>query len=81
MEKIFSKAVSDGLNLYRDLRDWAQESWFYTVFDNPLVKAMSAGGSAESQNTPQPQAGRSPRHTGPTASRQGGSQQSPVHCR
>ena len=37
MEKIFSKAVSDGLNLYRDLRDWAQESWFYTVFDNPLV--------------------------------------------
>ena len=52
MEKIFSNAVSDSLNLYRDLRDWALESWFYTVFDNPLVKAMSAGGAAETRDTP-----------------------------
>lgn len=52
LEKIASSAVSNGLNLYRDLRDWALESWFYTVFDNPWVRAFSADGSVEDQAAP-----------------------------
>lgn len=49
MEQFFSNAVSNGLNLYRDLRDQAMESWFYTVFDNPWVRTLSAGGSVENE--------------------------------
>jgi hypothetical protein len=52
LEKITSNAVSNGLNLYRDLRDWALESWFFSVFDNPWVRALSAGGSAGDQSAP-----------------------------
>jgi hypothetical protein len=40
MEKIFSDTVSKSLNLYRDCRDRAIESWFYAIFDNPWMRAI-----------------------------------------
>jgi hypothetical protein len=40
MEKIFSDTVSKSLNLYRDWRDQAIESWFYAIFDNPWMRAI-----------------------------------------
>ena len=49
LEKLASEAVANGLNLYRDLRDWAMESVFYTVFDNPWTRALSMGGSTEKE--------------------------------
>jgi len=49
LEKCFSRAVSSGLNLYRDLRDWSLESWFYTVFDNPWMRALSTSGAGEGE--------------------------------
>jgi hypothetical protein len=41
MEKIFSDTVSKSLDLYRDCRDQAIESWFYTIFDSPWMRAIS----------------------------------------
>jgi len=41
METMVSDAISRGLNLYRDFRDGVLESWFYAVYDNPWVRAMS----------------------------------------
>jgi hypothetical protein len=40
MEAIFSDAVSKSLDLYRDCRDRAIESWFYATFDNPWMRAI-----------------------------------------
>ena len=37
IEKLFSDTLSNGLNLYRDLRDRALESWFYALLDNPWI--------------------------------------------
>ncbi|MFO7715807.1 DUF3141 domain-containing protein [Desulfosarcina sp.] len=42
MQHIFSETVSKSLNLYRDIRDQAFESWFYAVFDNPWIRALSS---------------------------------------
>jgi len=42
MEKIISETVSKGLDLFREYRDQAIESWFYAIFDNPWMRAMSA---------------------------------------
>lgn len=36
-----SQAVSRGLNLFRDLRDWTIESCFYWVFDNYWIRVLS----------------------------------------
>ncbi|MEE4113768.1 MAG: DUF3141 domain-containing protein, partial [Desulfobacteraceae bacterium] len=41
MEKIFSDMVSKNLDLYRDCRDRALESWFYAMFDNPWMRALA----------------------------------------
>jgi hypothetical protein len=41
MEKLFSDTVSKSLDLYRDCRDRAIESWFYAIFDNPWMLAIS----------------------------------------
>ena len=40
-EKIFSDTVSKSLDLYREFRDRALESWFYAMFDNPWMRALS----------------------------------------
>ena len=37
LEKNVSGMITDGLNLYRDLRDLNQEFWFNTVYGNPLT--------------------------------------------
>lgn len=47
MEKLFSESVSKGLNLYRDYRDQAIETWFYAVFDNPWLRAMATHQSTD----------------------------------
>ncbi len=47
MEKIYSEAVSKSLNLYRDYRDRAIESWFYAMFDNPWMRAISTDVSTD----------------------------------
>ena len=52
METLVSDAISRGLNLYRDFRDGILESWFFAVFDNPWVRAMSPDGYLESRATP-----------------------------
>ena len=41
MEKIFSDTVSKSLDLFRDCRDRAIESWFYAIFDNPWMRAIA----------------------------------------
>ncbi|HSO20949.1 MAG TPA: DUF3141 domain-containing protein, partial [Desulfosarcina sp.] len=48
MQAMLADTISYGLNLYRDLRDTAMESWFYALFDNPWVQAWwSVGGRGE----------------------------------
>jgi hypothetical protein len=47
MEKMFSDTISNSLNLYRDFRDQALESWFYAIFDNPWMRAMTTDNAAD----------------------------------
>jgi hypothetical protein len=41
MERIFSDTVSKSLDLFRDYRDRAIESWFYAIFDQPWMQAIA----------------------------------------
>ena len=43
MEKFFSDTVSKSLDLFRDCRDRAIESWFYAIFENPWMRMISTG--------------------------------------
>lgn len=47
MEKIFSNAVSKSLDLYRDFRDRAIESWFYAIFDHPWMRVIANDDTAD----------------------------------
>lgn len=45
IEKAFCGTITQSLNFYRDCRDRAIEFWFYAIFDNPWLRAISAAGS------------------------------------
>ncbi len=40
LERGFSQMISDGFNLYRDVRDQTQEFWFKVIYGNPLMLGL-----------------------------------------
>jgi hypothetical protein len=59
IEKIFSDMVSNSLDLFRECRDRAIESWFYAIFDHPWMRAIANDEAADdAAETSQRRAGR-----------------------
>src|SRR5215813_13233690 len=58
MQKQFSQAIVDVLNLYRDARDQMVEQAFHAVYGSPVVQA--ACGVSQNDGPPRPRPGLSP---------------------
>ncbi|SAI65676.1 Protein of uncharacterised function (DUF3141) [Bordetella ansorpii] len=61
-QQMVSKAIETSLDMYQEIRDWAQEALFMNIYGSPLVQDWAGLGAKERRESPRRHPGVSPEH-------------------